>query len=92
MTFTGTTEPSATDHCKELVKHTDEDHPDYHNLVNTIDTMSQLVTLVNQSARESENLQKILEIERSLSRADVCPPLCSAVLAFVWRLTFAAST
>lgn len=55
---------------RELVKHTDEAHPDYHNLVNTIDTMSQLVTLVNQSARESENLQKILEIERSLSRAD----------------------
>jgi len=55
---------------RELVKHTREDHPDYNSLVNTIDTMSQLVTLVNQSARESENLQKILEIEGSLTHAN----------------------
>jgi hypothetical protein len=65
---------------KDLLKHTDEDHPDYENLRKAQVKIEAVVEYVNERKRLAENLQKILDVQKQIdSSGEVrspCARLC----------------
>ncbi|KAL6070710.1 RhoGEF domain containing protein [Balamuthia mandrillaris] len=51
---------------KELLKYTPDSHPDYKDLQAAYEKVSSVVEVVNQKKRESEDMQKILEIQGTI--------------------------
>jgi len=47
------------------MEHTPSDHPDYPNLKTGFEECSKVVSIINEQKRQSENLQKLLEIQQS---------------------------
>ena len=54
-----------------MLKYTPEEHQDYQDLVIAMDKMNGLLAIVNQSSRESRNLEMIMQVEASLTGANV---------------------
>lgn len=51
---------------KDLLKHTDEEHPDYENLRKAQVKIEAVVEYVNERKRLAENLQKILDVQKQI--------------------------
>eukprot|EP01088_Endostelium_zonatum_P016435 TRINITY_DN4439_c0_g1_i1.p1 TRINITY_DN4439_c0_g1~~TRINITY_DN4439_c0_g1_i1.p1 ORF type:complete len:888 (-),score=204.22 TRINITY_DN4439_c0_g1_i1:105-2768(-) len=52
---------------KEILKHTEPEHPDYKILQITMAKLEEVATNINISRSEAENIQKLLEIENKMS-------------------------
>ncbi|KAJ3196726.1 cytochrome c oxidase subunit 1 [Irineochytrium annulatum] len=48
---------------KEIIKYTDEDHRDYAVLLQALDTIQNILQVVNNGARSAESVRKIVEIQ-----------------------------
>ncbi|EGG23389.1 pleckstrin domain-containing protein [Cavenderia fasciculata] len=49
----------------DLVKNTWKDHKDYNDLTESLKTMQEVATYVNEKKREAENIQKVTEIQNN---------------------------
>ena len=52
--------------CKDLIKNTDEGHPDFENLQQAFEKIETVVDYVNERKRLAENLQRIHEIQMNI--------------------------
>ena len=52
---------------RELIKSTNETHPDYKNLEKALTKIQTVVTIVNDGARKAESVHKILDIQSKLT-------------------------
>ncbi len=50
----------------DLLKNTWTEHPDYKNIKQAVKTMHEIATLVNEKKRESENIERVLELEAKI--------------------------
>ncbi len=50
----------------DLIKHTPMDHPDYNNLKQASVSISEVTVFINEAISATENLNKIIEIEKSI--------------------------
>jgi hypothetical protein len=50
---------------QELLKRTDDAHPDRQNLTRALAQVEQVATAVNEAIREQENFQKVVDIQKS---------------------------
>jgi hypothetical protein len=57
---------------EDLLKHTEENHPDFNSLSQTLITMKTVANDINESIKEHQNYLKILEIQSKFMN---CPPL-----------------
>jgi hypothetical protein len=60
---------------QELLKYTPEEHPDHAQAKAALEKVQGVVEEVNKKKRDSENLQKILEIQGQISNISVPTPL-----------------
>jgi hypothetical protein len=59
---------------KDLVKFTDEDHPDFKNLCQALFKIRDVASKINESKRLAENLNKILEIQSKMGQDNLVQP------------------
>ena len=52
---------------KELLRYTEDDHPDKENLEKAFSQLQSITTFINQKKKESENFLKLLEIQEAIS-------------------------
>lgn len=53
---------------KDLLKHTDEDHPDHLNLERAFEGISEITAFVNEKKREAENFHKMAAVQRKMGK------------------------
>ncbi|KAJ3334259.1 Myosin 10A, isoform D [Blyttiomyces sp. JEL0837] len=53
---------------REMIKHTEQTHPDYENLNKALLKIETVVAMVNEGARQAESVQKMLEIQGRLTQ------------------------
>lgn len=53
---------------KDLLKHTDENHPDYFELSKAFEGISELTAFVNEKKREAENFEKMAAVQRKMGK------------------------
>lgn len=58
----------------DLLKHTPQEHPDHQGLSLALSKMKETGDHINEKKRESENLNKLMEIERSLQGLTILEP------------------
>ena len=56
---------------RDLLKHTDNSHQDYNNLVQALQKIEEVVAYVNDRKRLAENLQKILDVQNQIESNEV---------------------
>jgi hypothetical protein len=61
----------------DLFKNTWVEHPDYKNIKQAVKTMHEIATLVNEKKRESENIERVLDLEAKIDGFPVCT-------CFIW--------
>jgi len=49
---------------REIIKNTDEDHPDYKNLVSALFKIETVITIINDAAKQTEGVHKLLELQQ----------------------------
>ncbi|KAG4093594.1 hypothetical protein H8356DRAFT_999970 [Neocallimastix lanati (nom. inval.)] len=49
---------------REIIKNTEEDHPDYKNLVSALCKIETVITIINDAARQTEGVHKLLELQQ----------------------------
>eukprot|EP01117_Protostelium_nocturnum_P012808 TRINITY_DN4745_c0_g1_i1.p1 TRINITY_DN4745_c0_g1~~TRINITY_DN4745_c0_g1_i1.p1 ORF type:complete len:767 (-),score=332.45 TRINITY_DN4745_c0_g1_i1:38-2041(-) len=59
---------------KEMVKNTGEDHPDFKDLFQALFRIQDINKQINDSKRNSENLEKIIEIQKKLETNNLVAP------------------
>merc|ERR1712032_1264079 len=52
---------------KAILEHSNEDHPDYQNLIKAKQEIEVVVDYVNKKKKDAENLQTLLEIQNSFA-------------------------
>lgn len=74
---------------RELLKHTPEDHADYTYVKAALEKVHAIVEEVNKKKRDSENLQKILEIQGKINNiSDMGKALLKPRRQFLMEATF----
>ena len=56
---------------RDLLKSTEESHPDHENLVKSLQKIEEVVAYVNDRKRLAENLQKILDVQKQIESTEV---------------------
>ncbi|KAL6069507.1 guanine nucleotide exchange factor 9, variant 3 [Balamuthia mandrillaris] len=80
---------------KDLVKHTQEDHPDYYNLCQALQKVKGVNHIINDNIRQAKNRLKIVELQHSLVKKawqkTAIPQLVAAHRTFVKEGTLTKS-
>jgi hypothetical protein len=69
---------------QDLLRHTEETHPDYQDLTLALSKIEEVVAYVNERKRLAENLQKILDVQNLIESNEVCiflklPGVCERI-------------
>jgi len=56
---------------KSLMENTSSDHPDHKNLTTCYEECHKVVSIINEQKRQSESIQKLLEIQQSFAASEV---------------------
>lgn len=56
---------------QDLLKHTDESHPDYKKIQESLAKMNEVATKINESVRKSDNAKRIASLEAKGANFDV---------------------
>jgi hypothetical protein len=72
---------------QELAKKTDPTHPDYSYLQKAAKDVKEIIDLINERTRVSENVQKLTEIEAKLIDS---PPVCVHLSFHISHITLSS--
>lgn len=55
-----------------MIRYTPENHPDWDPLQSAFEKINKVVSEINEAQRQSEGLQRILELQKMIDGVEVC--------------------